>query len=254
VNVNLSNLGLTSLPGCISQLKAKELSLSRNLLTAIPQSIFQLAFLNNLCLDYNQLIVIPDSIGQLVNLTKISLNNNQLIMIPDSIGQLVNLTQINLSNNQLTVIPESIGQLSNLYRLLLYKNQLTMIPESIGQLKNLECLYLDYNAPLKLLPSSLLKLKKLNHLSIFGCDNLEYPPKEVANSKHKYASVDVHDVLMYFVINTNKKLMEAKSTLQGLCIHFIVIHVSIFNLKEIPLELKHKIDQYKKDRYLLNKK
>jgi len=70
-------------------------------------------------------------------------------------------------------------------------------------------------------------------------------------------SADVHKLRNYLreyiKKSTYKRLIALKCTLLGLCLDFIVVHKSKFNLQEIPSELKEKIDQYKIDKELFYK-
>jgi Leucine-rich repeat (LRR) protein len=81
--------------------------------------------LTSLSLGRNKLTNLPDSVGNLTNLTDLNLCNNQLSMLPDSIGKLTNLIELNLSNNELTW-------------LYLPKNKLSKLPKYIGNLINLQ--------------------------------------------------------------------------------------------------------------------
>jgi internalin A len=114
-------------------------------LTTVPDSIGQLTALTDLHLEGNQLTQLPDSIGQLTALTDLHLEGNQLTQLPDSIGQLTALTDLHLEGNQLTQLPDSIGQLTALTWLSLAGNQLTQLPDSIGRLTALTTLHLDGN-------------------------------------------------------------------------------------------------------------
>jgi Leucine-rich repeat (LRR) protein len=129
--------------------------------------------MTELSLSRNQLTTLPESIGELVNLTYLNLYHNQLQVIPESIGKLVNLTYLDLSYNQLTALPEPIGNLINLTNLYLHDNQLTLLPESIGKLVNLRHLYL-YGNQLTTLPKSILNIKKSLGItkSAYEIDNL----------------------------------------------------------------------------------
>jgi internalin A len=164
--LDLSGLGLTALPESLGNLaNLTDLYLSQNQLTTLPESLGNLANLTDLYLHQNQLTAIPESLGNLANLTDLYLHQNQLTAIPESLGNLANLTRLDLDQNQLTAIPESLGQLANLTELYLHQNQLTAIPESLGQLANLTELYLDQNQ-LTAIPESLGQLANLTRLDL----------------------------------------------------------------------------------------
>ena len=101
--------------------------------------------IRELNMTHNQLSFLPDSIGKLVNLEILYLGANQLSSLPDSIGNMTNLKRLDLTNNQLTSLPESIGRLTNLEELYLTGNQLTSLPDWIGRLTNLKVLNLSNN-------------------------------------------------------------------------------------------------------------
>jgi internalin A len=52
-----------------------------NLLTAIPQEIFQLTNLKELHISHNPITTIPEAIANLANLTTLSLSSNQITAI-----------------------------------------------------------------------------------------------------------------------------------------------------------------------------
>ena len=144
--LDLSRLKLTALPESLGQLaRLERLSLHSNQLTALPESLGQLAQLQTLYLHNNQLTALPESLGQLTKLERLNLDNNQLTTLPESLGRLTQLRTLDLDNNDLTALPESLGQLTQLNTLFLQRNQLTALPESLGQLTQLQYLHLAGN-------------------------------------------------------------------------------------------------------------
>jgi internalin A len=197
-SLDLSSLGLTSLPPEIGQLtNLKKLNLSsnqldnlpseigqltnliqfdlssnpfgiyRNLLTSLPPEITELTNLTKLYLSSNGLASLPPEIGQLTNLIELSLDDNQLTALPSEISKLTNLTELDLSRNYLPNLPPEIGQLTNLTQLSFSTNQLTNLPPEIGQLTNLTELYLDQNK-LMSLPKEIAELRNLRRIGLWN--------------------------------------------------------------------------------------
>lgn len=93
------------------------------------ETLEELYNLKELDLSKENLTEIPDSIGNLINLRTLLFYNNKLTKIPDSIGNLYNLELLNLRDNNLTEIPDSLKNLSNLKYLYLGHNRLIKIPD-----------------------------------------------------------------------------------------------------------------------------
>jgi internalin A len=243
VELDLSNLELTTVPDAITQLtNLQKLDLSHNQLTSLSDEIAQLTNLQKLYLSNNQLTSLPDEIAQLTNLQWLGLSNNRLRSLPKAITHLTNLRELSLFNNQLTSLPESIVQLTNLQKLYLFNNrlrslpeaiahltnlrelslfnnQLTSLPNSIAQLTNLQKLYLRSNQ-LTSLPEGMQKLTQLEGLYLHGNDNLNLP-SEILGPKWHVAKGDhiaVQLILKYYYRTREGKkrpLNEAKLILVG---------------------------------------
>jgi Leucine-rich repeat (LRR) protein len=203
--LDLSNLGLTSLPAEIGSLvNLTHLFLHNNNLTEIPVEIGNLANLDKLELSYNQLTELPSEIGNLTNLTHLGLTNNQLSILPIEIGNLTSLRDLWVSSNQLTELPlflnqlvnllileiednfiqdisqEDIEDLINVTSINLGNNQISTIPPEIGNLINLTLLNLDSNQ-LTTLPSEIGNLTKLSYLSL-RYNPISYLPESICTS------------------------------------------------------------------------
>ena len=137
-NLDLSQLGLSSLPESIGELKKlKHFNADYNKIKTLPHSISKLTGLVTLQLYEKSNRNLPDSIGELTNLTILFLFRNQLKDIPNSIGSLTKLQKLDLSKNILTRLPDSIGSLTKLQELALSGNKLTRLPDSICKLTEL---------------------------------------------------------------------------------------------------------------------
>jgi hypothetical protein len=152
--LDLGGLSLTELPDTLFELTWLEaLYLSDNQLTGLPESIGRLHNLSELDLRGNSLNSLPDTISILHNLEILDLSENRLTRLPDSIGQLNNLEVLRIENNRLVSLPDSIGQLEKLYKFDLYNNRVTQLPDTIDRLTNLVYLGLERN-PLRNLPDT----------------------------------------------------------------------------------------------------
>jgi len=153
---------------CIAEFnKLRQLDLSDQLITTLPDSLGNLERLKELNLSHNQIATLPDSLGNLEWLTELNLSHNQIATLPDSLGNLERLEELNLSHNQIAIIPGSFNRLTflntldlshnqvvtlpNDYRSLLLKtldlshNQITTLPDSLGNLEWLKELNLSHN-------------------------------------------------------------------------------------------------------------
>ena len=214
IDLDLSGLGLTSLPESLRQLsQVQHLSINDNKLKTLPdlRPLSQLRFLfadrnqltefpalpdslQHLDLSNNQLTSLPDTIGQLTQLGHLELGSNQLTALPQSIGQLQDLQTLNAFDNQLTALPplpaklqvleisynqlqalpESLGQLTQLQALFATRNELTLLPDAMGLLTELHTLHVNRNQ-LQVLPESLLQLSALKSLYLHGNEALGLP-------------------------------------------------------------------------------
>jgi Ras of Complex, Roc, domain of DAPkinase/Leucine rich repeat len=148
--LNLSKKNLSSFPESICQLaQLQNLDLSGNNISEIPESICKLKQLKSLFLSKNNLVRFPESVSQLEQLQSLDIRENMLSNLSESIYKLSQLRYLNLSKNLIDELPNSIGQLGQLKYLKLFNNKLKDIPESIVHLKELQSLDLNEN-PLNL--------------------------------------------------------------------------------------------------------
>ena len=143
------------------------LNLSYTQITALPESLGQLANLQILSLYGTQITALPESLGQLTNLRYLYLDSTRITALPEWLGQLAKLQYLDLCRTQITALPEWLGQLANLQTLYLGGTQITALPEWLGQLANLQSLSL-FGTPIIALPESLDRLAKLQFLSLTG--------------------------------------------------------------------------------------
>lgn len=96
-------------------------------------------------LSQQHLSELPDVFSRFINLEKLELRSNRLTFLPDSIGDLKNLRHLALDDNKLTSLPASMGKLEKLEIAWLANNKLTAIPDYVKGMKNLKEFMVNYN-------------------------------------------------------------------------------------------------------------
>ena len=157
----------------------KELEISEDYLTSLPESIGNLTNLQTLVISGDSLTSLPESIGNLTNLQTLRIWGKSLTTLPESIGSLINLQSLGIGGDSLTTLPESIGNLTNLQKLDISYSSFTTLPESIGNLTNLQKLDISRTS-LTTLPDWIGNLTNLQELGISG-DSLTSLPESIGN-------------------------------------------------------------------------
>ncbi|CAK4076837.1 unnamed protein product [Aphanomyces euteiches] len=148
----------------LGQLQAlKELVLSSNKLSALPESLGQLSVLEVLRIEDNQLTRLPESIGALQKLQIMTAQSNQLEILPDSFSNLRFITTLDLSKNRLTSLRGCLKHNESLKFLDLRQNRLVVFPELPFECV-LDTLFLGFNQLNTINEASLLRAQ--NHLTI----------------------------------------------------------------------------------------
>ncbi|CAM9339744.1 unnamed protein product, partial [Laminaria digitata] len=187
VSLRLVGLGLVEVPGAIGEhlWSLEHLSLSSNVLEAIPDALCNLTGLTDLNLVRNKLVALPDRLGNLLRLRSLSLAGNRLETIPPSFGNLVCLDRVvldcnclrrlpetlgrmkcrwfNVSNNKLVGLPHCLKEMPRLNVLSVVNNGLRSLPSDIGDSRSITALHLASNR-LTQLPDSICSLKTLKVL------------------------------------------------------------------------------------------
>jgi Leucine-rich repeat (LRR) protein len=166
---------------------------TNSLMSALPPAVGSMAVLRTLALDFNTLSSsIPDSIGLLIELEYLYLNNNSLTgQLPSAVGALLNLQELVITNNHIEgSLPIEFGNLTSLQLLEVADNRfygcvdgvlgsLVSLTDldlqanyfqcefpNLGLLPNITRVYLDSNAFIGSLPTSLCSATKLVWLSM----------------------------------------------------------------------------------------
>jgi len=162
--LDLSNNQLTYIPDDIKQLNQLEIiNFKSNRIKEITNKFSYLKSLQKLDFSFNQLKNLPDCLCQLTYLKNMHLNNNKLELLPNQIGYLNQLTFLDISCNQLIELPEEIAQLAQLNTLIVNNNQLKDLPKNIAKLSQLKKLYVNHNK-LNSLPEDLKQLDSLERV------------------------------------------------------------------------------------------
>ncbi|MEO7932589.1 MAG: COR domain-containing protein [Chthoniobacterales bacterium] len=210
--LDLSGLGLTTLPAEIGQLTAlTELNLYRNKLTTLPAEIGKLSALIDLDVSSNFLVTLPAEIGDLTALSAFALFDNKLTKLPAEFTQLSVLKYLNLANNQLTDLLAEISRLSSLVLFILHDNQLTKLPDSLTDLASshaLTGLYLHTNPALGL-PVEILGP---TWLQVYTPDNRKLPEEQQIKPQ---APVRIARYLRQLQAGSSYPLSEAKILVVG---------------------------------------
>lgn len=130
--------------------------------------------------DSQYLTELPESLSQLAHLQELEVANNELTVLPEWLGQLTRLQLLNLANNQLMELPDSIGALRTLKYLAISGNLISEFPPSFSKLHNLQTLYLGYpggggHSALMGMPAQLRSLKRLKEIYLAQCQIQELP-------------------------------------------------------------------------------
>eukprot|EP00961_Rhodomonas_salina_P010973 147103-Rhodomonas_salina.1 len=122
--------------------QTRELELTCQGLTKLPQGVSQLTCLRALNLSRNELSTLPDFICDLPKLKVLNLEENCLTALPTSIGNLSCLKKLIVgrggwdddkeASNYLTALPDSVGSLTSLIALSVNFNSLQSLPESVS--------------------------------------------------------------------------------------------------------------------------
>ncbi|MFX1238330.1 MAG: leucine-rich repeat domain-containing protein [Promethearchaeota archaeon] len=180
--LDLSRNTLTALPDSLGDFKdLQKLQLSVNKLENLPESIGGLVSLHTLNLLGNKLKTLPNSIKNLNKLQHLNLSHNSDLILPEVIGLLDSLQELHLSGIHCKVFPESIVNLISLHELEISNNYLYELPTSISKLKNLQRFFLRGNG-LKSLPESLGKLGSLEWLDL-SVNDLKLLPDAIGDLK-----------------------------------------------------------------------
>jgi len=168
-NLDLSGNKMTVMPQNMGAFKMlKNLNMSKNRLSSIVEDIGKLAKLESLLLATNIIQCVPNSLGQLKNLKEINLSNNKLTEFPSCLGGLKQLNVVDLTANKIRDIPDSVAKLE-CTELMLNQNQVSVVSPSTATCPRLRTLRLEENClSLAAIPSALLHSSQLSLITLEG--------------------------------------------------------------------------------------
>ncbi len=165
----LDSLDLTIITPSIGNLTALDfLSIGKNLeLSELPCELGNCKSLKELYISSNSLSYLPESIGFLPLLTVLDASDNAIIELPTSIGSLCSLEKLILTDNEINYLPNEIGALRSLGALNVSINALKELPQSMGNLRKLEQLVINGNSlyalPLELIALPLVEINVIDN-------------------------------------------------------------------------------------------
>jgi hypothetical protein len=101
-------------------------------LTSLPKEIGQLTHVKKLYLMHNPLIELPVELSRLTQLETLNVTACDLQFLPDWIGSFANLQTLVASLNPLQTLPASLGRLSHLETVWLVYTSITHIPQVLS--------------------------------------------------------------------------------------------------------------------------
>lgn len=178
-NLDLSKNKLSILPEEICKFKLlKQLNLDTNKIESLPNSLSNLKKLEIINVSNNLITFLPDSFGQLTNLKQVYLNHNRLKVFPVQLLGLQNLEVLEISNNKITEVPSGMSELY-VAELNLSQNEISVISEDLHKAPKLKILRLEENClSLDAIKPSLLRDSKIHTINLDG--NL-FEPKQLVS-------------------------------------------------------------------------
>lgn len=168
-NLDLSKNKITNIPEDISKFKLlKQLNLDTNKIESLPNSLSNLNKLELLNLSNNLMSFLPESFSKLSNLKQVYLNHNRLKVFPVQLFGLQNLEVVELSNNKITEVPCGMAEFFAA-ELNLSQNEISVISEDLHQAPRLKILRLEENClSLDAIRPSLLRDSKIHTINLDG--------------------------------------------------------------------------------------
>jgi len=132
--------------GCEASVRA--VSLHGNRIREIPETFLAgLKSCNTLSLMRNEIERVPESVGEMAALQDLWLYGNRIAALPEALGRLTRLKRLWLDSNDIRALPEGLGGCEALEELYASHNALRAVPESLASCRRLRVLHLEGNDP-----------------------------------------------------------------------------------------------------------
>ncbi|CAK1599652.1 unnamed protein product [Parnassius mnemosyne] len=203
--------------------KTGVLQISDKKLKDIPVEVFNLSeHLRNLDLSKNKISSVPDDISRLKNLKQLNLSANHIEVLPDSLIYLKKLEMLNVSNNSISSLPSHFSNLNNLKQVYLSHNKFTEFPSQLLCLNNLEVVDLSNN-----------KITRIpDGMSDFYAAELNLSQNEISN-----LSEDLHQAPRLKILRLEENCLSLDavrpSLLRDSKIHTINLDGNLFETKQL---------------------
>lgn len=205
----LKNLGLSR--GLdIRSLKNVEGKSGRNL----PTSIKNLENLEVLSLSGNLMSALPEEIGFLTNLNDGWFSHNLLETLPTGFSKLQKLKTLHFDSNAFKVFPKELYKIASLKRIDIYKNQISTIPPGIRGMTGLTALFIDKNLLTNECLSEIYNLENLEVLDIRQNKITSFPPGLEKMKKLKVMYVSGNNISSQEISRAQALLPTAKFVTQ----------------------------------------
>ncbi|MHA2297335.1 MAG: leucine-rich repeat domain-containing protein [Candidatus Hodarchaeales archaeon] len=113
-------------------------------ISELPDSFWELAFLERLSLVETRLNALSPLIGNFNDLLELYIGGNGLTTIPKQVGTLKKLKYLYIYEEKLISLPQELSSLINLEELSIISKEINSISDSILELKNHNCrIYLN---------------------------------------------------------------------------------------------------------------
>ncbi|KAJ6231450.1 leucine-rich repeat protein soc-2 homolog-like protein [Anaeramoeba flamelloides] len=177
--------------------EVKFFELGNNKLKELPNELFEkLQNLKKLNVQDNLITHLPDSIYEIPYLWAINVVNNPIKEISTKVQQLQNTIEINFQSTALKTIPIELYMCKNLTKLNLCNNKLQTLPKGISKLTKLTKLNLSLNK-FETFPLEILKMEELNNLGLSG-NKLTAIPDAITKRLYNLNELDVSNNEIYF--------------------------------------------------------